>query len=153
MDTRKINNLWKFLGIKNNLSPDIFVNQQVNYRFVKDNMVLIHQFNPHFWQESALIISQKYFQERNIVQQYHHKGKIFGVKSFPTSTHVSIFFPKELLRLKNDFEIDINKDHAGHYQTKISPFVPKNVYYILDKVNFITKILWNRDFFSESLRN
>ncbi len=153
MDVKKIDNLWRFLGIKNNLKPDISVNHQINYRFIKDDLVVVHQFNPKFWQDSYLIISHKYFKEKNFLQEYHHKRKIFGVRTFPSTTHVNIFFPKELLRLKNDFEININKDHAGHFQIKISPFIPKNVYYILDKVNFITSILWKRHFFSESLRN
>ncbi len=113
----------------------------------------MHQFNPKVWQESALLLYQKDFQDKFILKQYHHKRKQFGIKSQLTSTHVQLFFPKELLRLKKDFEMDIQKDHSGKYLIKLCPYNPRNVYDILDSVNDITRQLWKMDFFSESIRN
>lgn len=153
MDVRKINNLWKFLSIRNNLPLQLAVDHQVNYLFEKEKMVLLHQFNPKLWQESTLSLFQKDFQDKFVQQQYHHKRKQFGVKNQLTSTHVQLFFPRELLRLKNDFEMDIQKDRSGKYLVRLCPFNPTNVYQILDSVNYISRQLWKKDFFSESIRN
>jgi len=153
MDVKKIDNLWRFLSIKNNLPLKLELDHHVHYKFTKGNIQVIHQFNPKLWQESSLIIQEKSFQEKSILQHYHHKKQRFGFHSEMTSTHVQIFFPKELLHLKAKYEMDIQKDRHGNYQISLSPFVPKNIYQILDSINFVTRELWKKDFFSEAIRN
>ncbi|WP_215225475.1 hypothetical protein [Echinicola shivajiensis] len=153
MDVKKIDNLWRFLGIKNNMPVKLDLDNHVHYSFKKGNILVKHEFNPKLWLESSLVIQEKTFQDKAVLQHYHHKKKRFGIHSEMTSTHVQIFFPRALLHLKNKYEMDIQKDRHGNYQIRISPFVPKNVYGILDTVNFITNEMWKKDFFAESIRN
>lgn len=153
MDVRKINNLWKFLGIRNNMPVQLTVDHHVNYRFEKNGIILTHQFNPKLWQESVLSLYHKDFQDKFVQQQFHHKRQQFGIKSALTSTHVQLFFPKELLRLKSEFEMDIRKDRSGKFLVRLCPFNPSNVYQILDSANCISRHLWKMDFFTESIRN
>ncbi|QDH78585.1 hypothetical protein FKX85_05885 [Echinicola soli] len=153
MDIKKIDNLWRFLSIKNNLPVKLELDHHVYYKFTKGNIQLIHQFNPKLWQESTLIIAEKLFQEKSVSQRFHHKKKQFGFSSKDTSTHVQIFFPKSLLRLKSTYEMDIQMDRNGHYSIGLSPFVPKNVYQILDSVNYVCQEMWKKNFFSEGIRN
>ncbi|GAB3661225.1 hypothetical protein GCM10028791_35600 [Echinicola sediminis] len=153
MDVKKIDNLWKFLSIRNNLPLKMELDHQVHYIFTKGNVQVIHQFSPKLWQDSKLIIQEKNFQEKWVQQHYHRKKKRFGLPSEMTSTHVQIFFPKELLLLKTRYEMDIKRDKQGHFQVALSPFVPHNVYQILDAVNFVGRQLWKKNFFSEGIRN
>lgn len=153
MDIKKIDNLWRFLSIKNNLPLKLDLDHHMHYIFTKGNIQVIHQFNPKLWQDSELIIKERSFQEKSILQHYHHKKRRFGVHSEITSTHVEIFFPRELLRLKSKYEMDIQKDRHSNYHISLSPFVPKNVYEILDGVNFVCQELWKKNFFSEGIRN
>ncbi|MBD8488913.1 hypothetical protein IFO69_09170 [Echinicola sp. CAU 1574] len=153
MDVKKIDNLWRFLGIRNNVPVKLELDHHVSYSFVKGNIQVKHQFNPKLWQESSLVIQEKSFQEKSVLQHYHHKKQRFGFHTEMTSTHVQIFFPRELLHFKTKYEMDIQKDRHGNYQIILSPFVPKNVYEILDSVNFTCRELWKKDFFSESIRN
>ncbi|AWW30629.1 hypothetical protein DN752_11115 [Echinicola strongylocentroti] len=153
MDVRKIDNLWRFLSIKNNLPVKLELDHHVSYKFIRGNIQVTHQFNPKLWQSSMLHISEKLFQEKSVQHRYHHKKKQFGIHYDMTSTHVQIFFPRELLQLKNQYELDIQKDRHGNYQISLSPFVPKNIYQILDCVNFVCKEMWKKNFFSEGIRN
>lgn len=153
MDVKKIDNLWRFLSIKNNLPVKLDIDHHVHYKMVKENIQIIHQFNPKLWQESSLIIEERSFQEKAVLQHYHHKKLRFGFHAELTSTHVQIFFPRELLQLKTTYELDIRKDRHGNYHVSLSPFVPKNVYQILDAVNFVSKELWKKNVFSEGIRN
>lgn len=153
MDVRKMDNLWKFLSIKNNLPVTIQVDQLIKYTFRLGNMQLSHQFNPKIWQQSTLTLADKDFQERAILKHFHHKKKKFGFQQDLTSTHVQIFFPRAILQLKTHYELEVMQDRSAHFCLVISPFVPKNIYEILDAVNFSSKELWKRNFFSEAIRN
>lgn len=49
--------------------------------------------------------------------------------------------------------MDVQMDRNGNYSISLSPFVPKNVYQILDSVNYVCQEMWKKNFFSEGIRN
>lgn len=154
MELQRINNLWKFLSIKNNLKLDCTKHTEVEYHITKGNLVLKHIFNPQLIQQSRLVIGDKNFQEKFCQHTYSASKKRFGFKDKPNPlTTQKIFFPKELLLKYQKFDLEICKDHQGHYQVSIGPFFPKNIYEILNQVNPIARTFWVKNFFAEGIRN
>ncbi len=154
MELRRIDNLWKFLGIKNNMTVNNFIRNGINYRLVKDGLEIFHHFNPKVLQKSSLQIQEINFQEDMNSQHYNAQKHRFGTKFKSVSpASILIFFPKDLLALKSKFDLNIQKDRSGHFRVEISPFSPKTVYDILNAVNLTTNCLWKKNFFSEGIRN
>ncbi|RZS95725.1 hypothetical protein [Cecembia calidifontis] len=154
MELERINNLWKFLSIKNNLKLDCSKDKEVAYQLTKGNLVLKHIFNPQLLQQSKLLIGDKNFQEKFCQHAYVSSKKRFGFKEKPASlTSQKIFFPKELLLKYRKFDLEICKDYQGHIQVSIGPFFPKNIYEILNQVNPIARTFWVKNFFAEGIRN
>jgi hypothetical protein len=154
MDLQRINNLWKFLVIKNNLKIECYRHETVTFEIQKGNLVLQHVFNPRFLQQSKLIIFEKNFQENFCHLSYVSSKKRFGFKEKPVSAATrQIFFPKEILEKLHKFDLEIKKDRNGQYKVSIAPFFPKNIYEILDCLNPITRTFWVKNFFAEGIRN
>lgn len=154
MDLQKINNLWKFLVIKNNLKMDCSKQEEVTISVQKGNLLLQHVFNPKFLQQSKLVISERSFQPDFCHLTYTKSKRRFGFKEKPTSAATKqIFFPKALLDTLHQFDLEIKKDRKGNYHISIAPFFPKNIYDILDHVNPIARTLWVKNFFAEGIRN
>lgn len=78
MELRRIDNLWKFLGIKNNLTVNNFLEDGVNYRFVKEGLEITHHFNPKLLKQSSLQIKERNFQEDLVFQHYNSQKHRFG---------------------------------------------------------------------------
>jgi hypothetical protein len=154
MELKRIDNLWRFLGIKNNLKLEAYLEEGIIYHFQKGNQELIHHLNPKFLQQSSLCLREKSFQNNFVFKNFESHKQRFGVKqkSFSPASTI-IFFPKELLSLKYQYDIKIEKDRYGHFQVCISPFNPKTVYDILNAVNLIHRTLWGKNFFAEGIRN
>lgn len=154
MDLQRINNLWKFLVIKNNLKLDCYKNEEVTFEIQKGNLVVQHIFNPRFLQQSKLTIFEKHFQESCCHLTFTASRKRFGFKEKPASAVTKqIFFPKELLQQLHKFDLEIKKDRKGQYKVSIAPFFPKNIYEILDPLNPIARTFWVKNFFAEGIRN
>jgi hypothetical protein len=154
MELPRIDNLWKFLGIKNNLKVNTFLENGIKYHFVKGSQELIHHFNPKFLQQSTLCIRERKFQDHLVSNNFTAQKQRFGVKQKHYSPATSvIFFPTALLPLQYSFDLKIEKDQMGHFQVLISPFNPKSVYDILNAVNLIHRTLWGKNFFAEGIRN
>lgn len=154
MELRRIDNLWKFLGIKNNLSVNYSLHEQMRYSLVKGGLELIHQFNPKFLNKSFLILQERSFQDNLAYKKYISQKQRFGIKpKMASPVKDSVFFPKELLDLQKKFDLEIQKDRNGHFKVSISPFVPKNIYDILNVVNLVSRTLWIKNFFAEGIRN
>ncbi|MCH7401239.1 hypothetical protein ACFOUP_06755 [Belliella kenyensis] len=154
MDLKRIDNLWKFLSIKNNLHLRHLVGDSVTYMIGKGSQKMTHRFNPRFLSDSILILEDVNFQSKLICKQYHAPKKQFGIKQASMSPASSVvFFPKELLKLSLKYDLKIHKDRYDHYAIAISPFNPKNIYDILNAVNLMSKSLWIKNFFAEGIRN
>ncbi|EOZ92200.1 hypothetical protein A33Q_4293 [Indibacter alkaliphilus LW1] len=154
MELSRIDNLWKFLGIKNGLTLDYSYHDNMKYSLVKGSLELSHRFNPKFLKKSVLIIQERNFQEQLSHQKFVSQKQRFGIKpEAPSPVKNIVFFPKELLSLHHQFDLEIQKDRKGHFRVKISPFVPKTIYDILDTVNLISRTLWVKNFFAEGIRN
>lgn len=154
MELRRIDNLWKFLGIKNNLPVIHSLEDGINYRFVKGGLELVHHFNPKFLHHSSLRLEERGFQENLSCHHYTANKLRFGFKpKIASPVSKVIFFPKELLSLHSKFDLEIHKDRNGHFKVVISPFSPKNIYEILDAANLISRNLWKKNFFAEGIRN
>ncbi|MFC0261944.1 hypothetical protein [Fontibacter flavus] len=154
MDLHRINNLWKFLSIKNNLKVECSKNGEVNYDIIKGSLTLKHAFNPQFFQQSRLTLADRNFQDKQCQQSYMAQKKRFGIKEKIISPASKVqFFPNELLVLHHKFDLEVQKDRFGNYKVTISPFMPKNIYEILDNVNLIARTFWVKNFFAEGIRN
>ncbi|WP_235893349.1 hypothetical protein [Litoribacter populi] len=153
MELKRIENLWNFCKVKTNLPFQKAVDSKVSYRFIKSGITLIHSFNPKFLQESQLEIQERGFNEKIVGQVYGRVKKRFGMKNSPVKMPQQIFFPEEILRLKDKYSLIIQQDKNRHYRVLISPFVPKNIYEIFDTVNLISLYLWKTIYFSEITKN
>ncbi|TVP48305.1 MAG: hypothetical protein EA341_11325 [Mongoliibacter sp.] len=154
MELLRINNLWKFLGIKNNLTVNYSIHDEMKYSLVKGGLELTHQFNPKFLNKSFLKLQERSFQDKLVYQKFISQKQRFGIKPKVASPVVSsVFFPKELLDLQKKFDLEIQKDRKGHFKVIISPFAPKTVYDILNVVNLVSRNLWVKNFFAEGIRN
>lgn len=148
MELRRIDNLWKFLGIKNNLSVNYSLHDEMKYSIVKGGLELTHQFNPKFLSKSSLLIQERSFQDNLAHQKFMSQKQRFGIKPKVASPVMSsVFFPKELLDLQKKFDLEVQKDRKGHFKVTISPFVPKSIYDILNVVNLVSRTLWVKNFF------
>lgn len=154
MELRKIDNLWKFLGIKNNLTVNYFFDDGMHYEMIKGSIQLCHHFNPNILKQSTLILYERNYQEKFFAQHYQVQKHRFGMKQKTISQASEVvFFPKVLLSLYEQYDLEIKKDRMGHFWVKIAPFSPKNIYEILDAVNLINRTLWKKNFFAEGIRN
>lgn len=154
MELRRIDNLWKFLGIKNNLTVNYSLQEEMKYTLIKGGLELTHQFNPKFLKKSNLIIQERNFKESLPQQRFLSQKQRFGIKpKLSSPVKNAVFFPKELLDLQHSFDLEVQKDKNGHFRISLSPFVPKNVYDILNAVNLISRTLWVKNFFAEGIRN
>lgn len=154
MVLQRINNLWKLLSIKNNLALECSRNEKVTYEIVKGKLEVQHLFNPKFLEDSVLLIKERGFQENLCHLTYTSQKKRFGIKEKPLPVAAQkLFFPKELLLKYQDHDMEVKKDRQGHLFISISPFIPKNVYDILDHVNPIARTFWVKNFFAEGIRN
>lgn len=154
MDLKRIDNLWKFLSLKNNFQLIHQVGKEVNYSVNRGSQSLTHRFNPKFLLDSSLLLKDIQFQENLLHRHYQASKKRFGVKekSFSPVSSV-VFFPKELLKLGLKYDLEIKQDRHDHFSIRISPFNPKNIYDILNTVNLISRTLWVKNFFAEGIRN
>ncbi|MCH7411602.1 hypothetical protein MM239_19605 [Belliella sp. DSM 111904] len=154
MDLKRIDNLWRFLSIKNNLHLKHLVGDNVMYVIGKGSQKMTHSFNPRFLTDSTLTLEDVHFQSKLIYKQYNAPKKRFGIKQPPISPVSSVvFFPKELLKLSLKYDLNVLKDRHDRYAISISPFNPKNIYDILNAVNVMSKSLWIKNFFAEGIRN
>ncbi|SNS07958.1 hypothetical protein SAMN06295967_10336 [Belliella buryatensis] len=154
MDLKRIDNLWRFLCLKNNLTPQHQVGLKVSYAVRKGTQRLIHQFNPKLLLDSSLYLEDVKFQENLVHRTYQAQRRRFGIKQktfSPAST--AVFFPNELLKLGLKFDLEVRQDRHEHYSIRIGPFNPKNIYDILDTVNLISRTFWVKNFFAEGIRN
>ncbi|MBT0812471.1 hypothetical protein KIH41_14380 [Litoribacter ruber] len=150
---KRIENLWNFCKIKTNLPFQKEVGSKVTYRFIKSGITLIHSFNPKFLQDSTLEIQERGFNDRIVGQTYGKVKKQFGMKNSPVKMPQQVFFPEEILKLKDKYSLIIQQDKNRHYKVTLSPFVPKNIYEIFDTVNLISLYLWKTIYFSEITKN
>jgi hypothetical protein len=154
MDLKRIDNLWRFLTIKNNLSLNHQAGMRVSYSVHKGAQHLTHQFNPRLLLDSSLCLEDSKFQENLVHRHYQAKKKRFGVKQQVFSPASSVvFFPKELLKIGLKYDLEIKQDRHDHFSIRISPFNPKNIYDILNTVNLISRTFWVKNFFAEGIRN
>lgn len=154
MELKRIDNLWKFLSIKNNLQLKHQVGKEVIYNINRGSQGLTHQFNPKLLLDSSLHLKDLQFQEMLVHRHYKASKKRFGVKEKTLSPVSSVvFFPKELLKLGLSYDLEIKQDRHDHFSIRISPFNPKNIYDILNTVNLISRTLWVKNFFAEGIRN
>lgn len=154
MDLKRIDNLWKFLCLKNNLTLQHQVGMKVSYAVNKGAQRMSHQFNPKLLMDSSLCLEDVKFQENLVHRTYQAQRKRFGVKQktfSPASTIV--FFPKELLKLGLKYDLEVKQDRHDHFSISVSPFNPKNIYDILNTVNLISRTFWVKNFFAEGIRN
>ena len=151
MELRRIDTLWHFFATQNHLFLKKEVENEVVYRMVKADIELAHQFKPNFLEMSNLIIRSKDFQIG--VQHYAVAKKRFGIKVPVHRPNEKLFFPKELLKLSNLYNLYVEKDQGGQVQIVLTPFIPKNTDQILKSVNLITQALWKTKYFSETIKN
>lgn len=154
MDLKKIDNLWRFLSLKNNYQLNHQVGREVTYSVIRGSQNLTHRFNPKLSIDSTLYLKDLQFQESLIHRHYQASKKRFGVKE-KTFAPVSsvVFFPKDLLKLGIKYDLEIKQDRHDNFSICISPFKPKNIYDILNAVNLISRTLWVKNFFAEGIRN
>lgn len=154
MDLKRIDNLWKFLSLKNNFQLNHQVGKEVSYSVNRGSQSLTHRFNPKLLLDSSLHLKDIQFQENLLHRHYQASKKRFGVKGKAFSPVSSVvFFPKELLKLGLKYDLEIKQDRHEHFSIRISPFNPKNIYDILNTVNLISRTLWVKNFFAEGIRN
>jgi hypothetical protein len=154
MELQRINNLWKFLALKNNLPLTVSAEADIKYVIKKGGLELTHCFNQKFLKQSSLKLKEGTFNENQIAHFFNDQKLRFGFDhaSF-NPPHSRIFFPKDLLQLKTKYDLKVQKDRNGHFEITIQPFSPKNIYDILNATNLISRTLWKKNYFAEGIRN
>lgn len=151
MELRRIDNLWHFFATQNDLFLKKEVHRKVKYEFDRKSIRFIHYLNPKFPLQSQLIVSHRDFDLG--VERYMVSKMRFGMKKVPKPSFQQQFFPKELLKLTNTFNLHVERDRQKRYQVILEPFVPKNIGEIRKALNHVTSTLWGYPYFSELIKN
>lgn len=151
MELKRIDRLWHFFAIQNNLFLKKEVAKEVSYKVRKGNIEVIHIFKPKFLEESSLTVQNHDFEFG--VRHYASAKKRFGIKVPFKRPNEQLFFPKELLKLNTSHSFYVEKDRFGAVKVTLIPFLPKKIADVYKPVNLITQTLWEFNFFSETIRN
>lgn len=123
MELKRIDTLWHFFATQNNLFLRKKVEMEISYTFLKGNIQVIHIFKPNFLEYSSLTIQARDFEVA--VQHYAAAKKRFGIKEPFPKNYGKLFFPKELLKLKNIHSFFVEKDRSGLMKVTLVPFSSK----------------------------
>ncbi|WP_163380976.1 hypothetical protein [Cyclobacterium sp. SYSU L10401] len=151
MELKRIDNIWHFFATQNQLFLKKEVNQEVQYSFSKNNIKLIHSFNPKFTGQSSLSMAPDSFEMA--VKTYAAGQKKFGLPAPMVQVHQRLFFPKELLKLTANFALFVEKDRFNHFRVTLDSFVPRSIRQTHQPINFISENLWKFRYFSETIKN
>jgi hypothetical protein len=151
MELKRIDNLWHFFATQNDLFLKKEVHQQVKYQFDRKSIRFTHLLNPKFPLQSQLIVCHQDFDLG--VDRYMVSKMRFGLKKLPKQSFQQQFFPNDLLKLSNTFNLHIERDRQKRYKVILEPFVPKNMGEIRKALNQITRSLWGYPYFSELIKN
>jgi len=153
MELKRIDNLWNFCRVKTNLPFTKTVEKEVSYRFVKSGIELVHWFNPNLLRSSKLRLVETGYLEKANKFTFSSVKKQFGVKTPLIIGGPKVFFPEDLLALKQKHNMVVEQDKNGKFRITLSPFIPKNIYDIYNTINLISIQLWKTTYFSELTKN
>lgn len=151
MELKRIDTIWHFFATQNHVFLKKQVEQEIHYSFTKNNIILIHSFNPKFTGQSSLSLGPADFEMA--VKSYAAGQKKFGIPSPIIKVHQKLFFPRELLKLTASFTLYVEKDRFNHFRVILEGFIPRNIRQTYQPINFISETLWKFRYFSETIKN
>ncbi|MCC5936045.1 MAG: hypothetical protein JJU34_02070 [Lunatimonas sp.] len=151
MELHRIDNLWHFFATQNELFLKKEVSRRVSYQVQKQHIALVHSFNPKFPLQSFLTVQPKSF--RNVVDTFVAERKQFGIQTPLNLSHQRMFFPKEILLLRNKFSLKVERDSHAQVRVTLTPFLPKNIQDIRTPINHLSEHLWGFRYFLELVKN